>query len=115
MGGGFLENISSGTLVFITFHGVLRWLSGKEPACNAGDAGLILGSGRSPEGRGGNSLQYCHWENPMDRGAWQAVVHGVAKSRTQLKQLSTCTCRSIFQPCSVGPTPYDPMKMKILC
>ena len=51
----------------------------------------------------------------MDRGAWQAMVHGVAKSQTQLKQLSMCTRKSIFQPRSFGPIPYDPAKTKILC
>ena len=55
----------------------------EESACNAGDRGSIPGSGRSPgEGRG-NPLQYSRLENPMDRGAWRATVHGVAKSRTQ--------------------------------
>ena len=49
---------------------------------NAGDAGLIPGSGRSP-GRGhGNTLQYSCLENPMDRGAWWAIAHGVAKGQT---------------------------------
>ena len=56
----------------------------KEPASNAGDAGSILGSGRSPGKGNGNPLQYPCLENPMDRGAWWATVHGVAKSRTQL-------------------------------
>ena len=48
---------------------------------NAGDekdTGLIPGSGRSPGGGIGNPLQYSFLENPMDRGAWQAIVHGVA-------------------------------------
>ena len=45
-------------------------------------AGSIPGSGRSPEGLG-NPLQYSCLENPMDRGGWQATVHGFAKSRTQ--------------------------------
>ena len=53
------------------------------------DAGLIPGSGRSPGGGHGNSHQYYGLENPMDRGAWQATVHGVAKSQTLLKWLST--------------------------
>ena len=54
----------------------------KESACSAG--GLISGSGRSPGGGHGNPLQYSCLENPMDREAWQATVHGVAKSQTQL-------------------------------
>ena len=57
----------------------------KESACNtgvAGDMGSIPGSGRSPGEGNGNSLQYSCLENPMDRGAWLATVHGVAKSRT---------------------------------
>ena len=53
---------------------------GKKSACNAGDPGSTLGSGRSP-GRGcGNPLQYSCLENTMDRGAWRAIVHGVVKS-----------------------------------
>ena len=48
--------------------------------------------GRSPEEGNGNPLQYSCLENPMDRGAWQAIVHGAAKSQTQLKRLSTHTC-----------------------
>ena len=50
---------------------------------------MIPGLGRSPGGGPGNSLQYSCLENPMDRGAWRATVHGVTKSLTQLKQLST--------------------------
>ena len=53
------------------------------------DAGLIPGSGRSSGGGHGNPLQYSCMENPMDRGAWRATVHGVTKRWTQLKQLST--------------------------
>ena len=63
--------------------------SGKETSCNIGDAGLIPGSGRSPGEGNGNSLQYSCLENPMDRGAWWATVHGVAQSRAGLKRLST--------------------------
>ena len=58
---------------------------GKESACNAGDPGLIPGLGRSPGEGNGNPLQYSCLENSMDRGAWQATVHGVAKSQTQLR------------------------------
>ena len=52
------------------------------------DLGSIPGSGRFPGGGHGNPLQYSCLENPMDRGAWQATVHRVAKIWTQLKQLS---------------------------
>ena len=52
---------------------------GKESACNEEDPGLIPGSGRSAEEGNGNSLQYSCLENPTDRGAWQAAVHGVAR------------------------------------
>ena len=55
-----------------------RWLSGKESACQAGDVGLIPGSGTSPGEGNGNPLQYSCLENPMDRGAWLATVHEVA-------------------------------------
>ena len=57
----------------------------KGPSANAGDirdAGLIPESGRSPEGGYGNPLQCSCLENPMDRGAWRATVHGVTKSQT---------------------------------
>ena len=57
---------------------------GKESACNAGDLGSIPGSVRSPGEGNGNPLQYSCLENPMDRGAWRATVHGVAESGTQL-------------------------------
>ena len=52
----------------------------KESACNARDLGLIPRSGRSPAERNGYSIQYSCLENSMDRGAWQAIVNGVAKS-----------------------------------
>jgi len=60
----------------------------KDPACNAGDLGLIPGLGRSPGGGHGNPLQYSGLENPHGRGAWRAIVHGVAESDT-IEQLST--------------------------
>ena len=60
-------------------------------AGDAGDRGSIPGSGRSPGEGNGYPLQYSCMENPMDRGAWRATVHGVAKSQTRLKQLSTHT------------------------
>ena len=64
----------------------------KEFTCNAGDAGdtgSVPGSGRSLGGEHGNPLQCSCLENPMDRGAWQAMVHGVAKCQTRQRWLST--------------------------
>ena len=64
--------------------GFLGGSDGKETACNVGDLGSIPGSRRCPgEGRG-SLLQYSFLENPKDRGAWWATVHGVAKSWTRL-------------------------------
>ena len=51
----------------------------QESACKAGDLGSIPGLGRSPGERNGNPLQYSCLENPMDRGAWPATVHGIAR------------------------------------
>ena len=56
----------------------------KNPPATAGDAGLIPESGKSPEGGNGYPLQYTCLENSTDRGAWWAIVHGVAKIPTQL-------------------------------
>ena len=55
------------------------------------DVGLIPGRGKSPGEGHGNPLQYSCLENPMDRGAWQATVHGVTKGQTRLKQLDLFT------------------------
>ena len=52
---------------------------------DTGDEGFIPGLGRSPGVGNGNPLQYSCLENPMDRGAWQTIVHNVMKSRTRLK------------------------------
>ena len=62
---------------------------GKASAYNAGDLGSIPGLGRSPGEGNGNPLQdYC-LENPMDREAWQATVHGITKNRTQLSDFTS--------------------------
>ena len=63
----------------------------KNPPANSGnrrDLALIPGSGRPPRGGNGNSLQYSFLENPMDRGAWWAAVHGVTQSQTELSYLA---------------------------
>ena len=61
----------------------------KESASNAGDLGSIPGSGTSAGD--GNPLQYSCLENPMDRGAWQAIVYGIAKSQTQMSNFHLLT------------------------
>ena len=61
-------------------EGLPWWLSHKESACNVGDVGLIPGSGRYPGEGNDNSPQYSYLGNPMDRVAWQATAHGVAKN-----------------------------------
>ena len=71
----------------------------KNPTANEGDTrdpGLISGSGRSWR-KEGSPLQYSWLENPMDRGTWSVTVHGVTKSQTPLKPLSTHTCFIIIR------------------
>ena len=75
----------------------------ENPAANAGDrdTGLIPGSRRSPGEGNRNPLQYSCLENPMDRGAWQAIVHRVTKSWTQLNQPNMHTCTlELWEDCS---------------
>ena len=68
-----------------TYIHTYMWLSGKESTCYAaGDMDSTPGSGRSPGEGSGNPLQYSGLGNPVDRGAWRATVHGVAKSWTLL-------------------------------
>ena len=66
-------------LCIIFSRGFPRWRSGKESACEARDADSIPGSGRSPGEGNGNPFQYSCLGNLMDRGAWWALVHRVAK------------------------------------
>ena len=84
------------TLIANTTNLILAWINGnlmstsgfpggsevKASARNAGDPGSIPGMGRSPGEGNGDPLQCSCLENPMDRGAWWATVHGVTKSRT---------------------------------
>ena len=84
-----------GTLLVSCYRrhtGVLGGASSKEPACHSRRLerrGLIPDLGRSPGGGNGSPFQYSCLENPMDRGTWQATVHGVTQSWIRLKQLST--------------------------
>ena len=66
------------------YNGLPSGSEGKESACNAGDPGQIPRWGRPPGEGNGNPLQYSCLENPVDRGAWQATVHGAVQSQTQL-------------------------------
>ena len=98
--------VTKGTLSFPTvqlascMQMLPRWrLVVKNPpaaAPDVRDVGLIPGSGRFPGGGHGTPLQYPCLENPMDRGAWRATVHGVAESRTRLERLGTHTCKRVF-------------------
>ena len=80
-------------------------------ACNAGDLGSIPGSGTFPGEGNGNPLQYSCLENPMDRGAWWATVHGVAKRRTRLSDF-TFTFFQVLVPDAVA-SPLSLLDMKI--
>ena len=66
---------------YYTIHGLPRWLSCKESTCQAGDTGSTPDLGRSSGEENGNPLQYSGLRNPMDRGAWQATVHGWGHKR----------------------------------
>ena len=68
----------------------------KESACIVGDPGSTPGLGRSPGEGNGNLLQYSCLENPMDRGAWQSIVHAVTKSQTRLNNFSQALTHLIF-------------------
>ena len=68
----------------------------KNPPANTGDTGLIPGLGRYPGGGNGNSLHYSCLENPMDRGAWWAVTHGVAKSWARLS-MHACVYMTLWK------------------
>ena len=79
---------------------------GKGSAYTAGDLGLIPGSGRSPGERNGNPLQYSCLENSMDRGAWWATVHRVAKSQTRLSDFTLTFNHTPNQIENIFITPY---------
>ena len=79
----FLENLSGGP-------------DDKESACHAGDLGPIPGSRRSPGEGNGNPLQYSCLENPMDRGAWRATVHGGHTESDTTEQLTQARIHHCF-------------------
>ena len=69
-------------LHFPNSTGLLDGSAGKESPCSEGDLGSVPGLGRSPGKGNGYPLEYSCLENPMDRGLWQAIVHGVTKNQT---------------------------------
>ena len=71
----------------------------QESACNTGDPGSIPESGRSPGKGNGNPLQDSFLRNPMDRGAWQATVHGVAKESDTTEQQNNNDLGSSTKTC----------------
>ena len=80
-----------GTVDIITasiYKGFLGGSEVKASACNVGDLGSIPGLGRSPGEGNGNPHQYSCLENPMDRGAWWAILLGVTKNRTRLSDFT---------------------------
>ena len=110
------RNIFSSQVSFLFFLAVLYvglpwWLSGKESACNAENSGSIPGLGRSPGEGNGYQIQYSCLENTMDRRARQAIVHGVAKSLTQLKQFtmhaSKKFCKFVIRKCPMTSLPLE--------
>ena len=78
----FRTNDTKSHVAVCVFYWFPRWLSSKESACQAGDMGSVPGSGRSPEERNGNPIQYSCLGNPMDRGAWQVTAMGLQKNQT---------------------------------
>ena len=80
----YSNHCSSLSPLFCSFHRFPGGSDSKESTCNAGDPGLIPGSGLFPGEGHGNPLQSCCLENSMDRGAWRAIVHGIAKSQIRL-------------------------------
>ena len=99
-----LESSSSANLVMDTqlWQGFPGGSVVKNPCASARDAHSIPGSGRSPGGGNGNSLWYSCLENSMDRGAWWAIVLGVAQSQTPLNNWVTCTLLWWRRMCSLG-------------
>ena len=95
-GRSLFDSLSWVTLRLGLFWLIHRALVVKKLPANAGDTGSIPGSGRSPGEGNGNPLQYSCLENPIDRGARWATFHGVTKSRTRLKWLSTHTLSPIL-------------------
>jgi len=81
-------------------------------AGNIRDVASVPGSARSPGGRNGNPLPYSCLENPMDRGAWQATVYGVAETQTRLSMHAHLSLNSLSASRSLKLAPYYGLKPK---
>ena len=86
-----MRGIRKALIIYVTRLGFSGGSVGEESACNAGDTNSVPGSERSLAGGHDDPLRDSCLENPMDRGAWHTVVHRVAKSRTEVRQLSSHT------------------------
>ena len=96
--------------------GLLGWLSSKESVCQCRRCKRVMGStpgsGRSPGGGNGNSLQYSCLKNPTDRGAWWAIVHGVSRvgyNSATKQQLSQCLAFVLCLVAQLCPTLCNPV------
>ena len=98
----FLEIDSTRIPSYVQHGGFPGGSDSKESACNAGDLGLILGSGRCPGEGNGNPLQYSCLQNFMDQGARWATVHSTAKSRTRLSDTHTHVQHDYYKPIHCG-------------
>ena len=86
----------------LVFTRLPRWLSVKESACSAGDVSSIPRSEKFPGEGNGNPCQYSCLENPMDKGAWWATVHGVTKVRPQLNNTNNVILHKYRKAISMG-------------
>ena len=107
------KTLSSLGLISEGYEGFPGSSVGKESACSAKDPDFIPGSGRTPEEGNGNPLWYTCLKNSMDRGAWQAAVHGVAKSWTRLSDFHFACLLEVFLYFSHDK--FSLLILKVLC
>ena len=100
--------------VWIYMHGLPKWLSNKESTCQAGDTSLIPGLGGSPGEGNGNPPQYFCLGNPMDGGAWWAIVHGVPELNTTEQLTLTPMERGLATPESASLSHVVLLEMTLL-
>ena len=79
------QHLKNSNILRVSLVGLPGGSDGKEFTCNVGDLGSVPGLGRSPGGGHGNHSSILAWRISVDKGAWRATVHGVAKNQTQLR------------------------------